>query len=317
LDQTTNKIRNHTYQYDEVVIGGTLKAALYAFVHNLPIVYNFERTPRFFEFLDPKIDLSALYVENVTTELKTKSGTKTIGMPKRDIWNRLLWSLSLSGKILFSDKASVIRIEEDNTVRVTTNNSRFAKIKYEKLTVFDPTLVQNIPNKILKKADDLYEVYDWMNITNGMNQEVDYFYLGDQFVNEVYLYPTDRVDGEQLSLKDILAISYLTSEQLQDFEYSDTYAKFKVLKLMKQNGIKGNMNGWRSKEKIKRCYYAFKVETAKREIVLLNKDIYEDSNNIKFMNLSIEDILQKYTENIDKDKYIYSLFSSLFSNEEN
>ena len=85
---------------------------------------------------------------------------------------------------------------------------------------------------------------------------------------------------------------------------------------MKQNGIKGNMNGWRSKEKIKRCYYAFKVETTKREVVLLNKDIYEDSNNIKFMNLSIEDILQKYTENIDKDKYIYNLFSSLFSDEE-
>ena len=171
MDQTTNKIRNHIYQHDEVVIGGTLEAVLYAFVRNLPIVYNFERTPRFFEFLDPKIDLSALCVENVTTELKTKSGTKTIGLPKRDIWNRLLWSLSLSGNVLFSDKVSVIRIEEDNTVRVTTNNSRFARIKYEKLTVFDSTLVQNIPNKILKKADDLYEVYDWMNITNGMNQD--------------------------------------------------------------------------------------------------------------------------------------------------
>ena len=156
-----------------------------------------------------------------------------------------------------------------------------------------------------------------MNITNGMNQEEDYFYPGEQFVNEIYLYPTDRVDGEQLSLKDILVVSYLTSEQLQDFEYSDTYAKFKVLKFMKQNGIKGNMNGWRSKEKIKRCYYAFKVETTKREVVLLNKDIYKDSNNIKFMNLSIEDILQKYTENINKDKYIYNLFSSLFSDEEN
>ena len=317
MDQTTNKIRNHIYQYDEVVIGGTLEAALYAFVRNFPIVYNFERTPRFFEFLGPKIDLIALSIDNIATELKTTSGIKTIGLPEKEVWNRLLWNLSLSGNILFSDKVNVIRIEENNIIRVTTNNSRFAKIEYKKLIVFDPELIQNISNKLLKKADDLYKVYDWMSITNGMNQEVDYFYLGDQFVNEIYLYPTDRVDGVQLSLKDILVVSYLTSEQLQDFEYSDTYAKFKVLKLMKQNGIKGNMNGWRSKEKIKRCYYAFKLEPTKREIIPINKDVYEDSNNIKFLNISFEEILEKYMKNINQDKYIYNLFSSLFSNEVN
>ena len=104
MDQTTNKIRNHVYKYDRVVVGGTLEAVLYAFVHNLPIIYDSETIPRFFEFLDPDIDLSPLLIENTAIDLKTFSGSKTIGLLKRDVWNRLVWNLSLSGNVLFSDK---------------------------------------------------------------------------------------------------------------------------------------------------------------------------------------------------------------------
>ena len=315
MDQTTNKIRNHVYKYDRVVVGGTLEAVLYAFVHNLPIIYDSETIPRFFEFLDPGIDLSPLLIENTAIDLKTFSGSKTIGLLKRDVWNRLVWNLSLSGNVLFSDKVRAIRLEADNIIRVTTNNTRFAKIQYEELIVFDPDLIQNIPNEVLKPAKNLYKVYDWMNITNGMNQKVDYLYTGDRFVDEIYLYPTDRVDGEQLSLKDILTISYLTMDELQDFEYSDTYARFKVLKIMKQNGIRGNMNGWKTKKKVKRCYYAFKVEPTMREAIPINKNLYQNSDSIKFSNLSFEDILKKYAKNMNKNKYIYNLFSSLFSYE--
>lgn len=313
MDQTS-KIRNHIYGYDQVVIGGTLPAVLYAFVHDLPIIYNFESMPRFFEFLDPDIDLSPLLIDNTAMALRAFSDSKTVGLLKRDVWNRLVWALSLAGNVLFSDKVRTIRLEENNTIRVTTKNTRFAKIQYKELIVFDPDLIQNITNKVLKPAKDLYKVYDWMNITNGMNQEIDYFRTGDHFVDEIYLYPTDRVDGEQLSLKDILTISYLTEEQLLDFEYSDTYARFKVLKIMKQNGIRGNMNGWKTNKKIKRCYYAFKVEPTMRESMPINKVLYQNSDSIKFLNLSFEDILKKYNKAYNSG-YIYNLFSSMFSDE--
>ena len=299
------------------MIGGTLEAALYAFVHDLPIIYNFETIPKYFEFLSPDIDLSPLLIENTTTALETLSSTKIIGSLKRDVWNKLVWTLSLSGNILFSDKVKTVRLEPDNIIRVTTNNTRFAKIKYERLIVFDPDIIQNIPNEVLKPAENLYKVYDWMAITNGMSQKIDYLSTGDHFVDEVYLYPTDRVDGVQLSLKDILTISYLTKEQLQNFEYSDTYARFKVLKLMKQNGIRGNMNGWRTKNKVKRCYYAFKVEPTIREVIPVNKNLYQNSDSIRFLNLEFEDILEKYTKKINNSNYIYNLFSGLFSGKEN
>jgi hypothetical protein len=298
------------FEYEKVVLGGSLNAVAYAFANNLPIIYNLKTKPNYFEFLDKDLDLSALGLENSTTDLQTATGVKTVGMQQRDLWTYLVWALSLSGKTLMTDKVSNVRIESENALRVTTDNSRFARVKYDELLVFDSELLTNIPNKILKQTEKVYKVYDWMNITNGMNQQLDYFCFDDDFVKEIYLYPTDRVDGDQFNLKDILVVSYLNEEQLQDFDYSDTYAKFKTLKLLKQAGIKGNQNGWRTSKKIKRVYYSFKLETTKREVMQINQNLYEDTECIKFIDMDHCESLGGYT---GKEIYINKLFSGLFS----
>jgi len=310
------KFYDFVFEYEKVVVGGTLEAMLYAFVNNLPIIYNLKTKPRYFEFLNEDVDLSSLDLENSLTHLDTPSGVQTVGMPERDLWTYLVWALSLAGNILMTDKVNSIRAQPNNTLKVTTDNSRFAKIKYKELLVFDSELLYNIPNKVLKQAGNLYKVYDWMNITNGMNQKLDHLQFDDSFVKEIYLYPTDRVDGEQLNLKDILVVSYLDEQQLQDFDYSDTYAKFKTLKLLKQVGVKGNQNGWRTKKKVKRVYYSFKLETTKREIIPINRNIYEDSDEIKFMNVDCRESLREYTDRAAPEDYIYKLFSGVFSGQE-
>ena len=53
------------------------------------------------------------------------------------------------------------------------------------------------------------------------------------FVNCIHFYPSNRIDGTH-NKKDLAAISYLTKDQLDDFNYSDTYARFVVEDLMKQ-----------------------------------------------------------------------------------
>ena len=50
----------------------------------------------------------------------------------------------------------------------------------------------------------------------------------NDFVKEIYFYPSLRFDGS-VDRKDAVAISYLKKYQLQTFENSDTYVKFKVL----------------------------------------------------------------------------------------
>ena len=53
------------------------------------------------------------------------------------------------------------------------------------------------------------------------------------------VYSSDRIDGNT-PVRDACAVSKLTESQLIDFDYSETMARFKVLKIMKDNGMRGN-----------------------------------------------------------------------------
>jgi hypothetical protein len=139
----------------------------------------------------------------------------------------------------------------------------------------------------------MFKVFDWIDATSCTTHPHQYFETEDNFIREIYFYPTERLDGNHPNKKDLVAISYLTEEQLRDYEYSDTYAKFKVLNIMKEAGIKGARNGRDMLDKTKYKHYALKVQPYKREVVSLQKNLYDDIDNIEFMYQSEEDILQE------------------------
>jgi len=112
-------------------------------------------------------------------------------------------------------------------------------------------------------------------------------------VDEIFLYPSDRIDGENFALKDAVAISYLSGDQLQEFEFSDTYVRFKTLKIFKGAGMKGAANGRCTKNPEKTKYYALKIETTRRERHKLERNLYEDTEKIKFNYQSLDDLLRE------------------------
>ena len=69
--------------------------------------------------------------------------------------------------------------------------------------------------------------------------EVDFIHTNDDFVSEIWFYSSDRIDGNT-PVRDACAVSKLTESQLIDFDYSETMARFKELKIMKDNGMRGN-----------------------------------------------------------------------------
>ena len=119
------------------------------------------------------------------------------------------------------------------------------------------------------------------------------------------------MDGYQPNRKDLVSVSYLSEKQLRDYEYSDTYAKFKILNIMKEAGIRGRRNGRDPKNKEKYKYYALKIESQRREVTPLQKNLYEDTDNIEFMYESEEDIIQNFP--IEKEHYVHHLNSKIGS----
>ena len=149
-------------------------------------------------------------------------------------------------------------------------------------------------------------VYDWINVRRGLKHEWDWIdWLGSSdFVSHIFFYPTERIVGDQV-YKDACAISYLTEEMIEHFDYSDINARFKVLYMMKQAGIKGPRNGYDPNDKTKIKYRGVRIETSHREVELLNPPIYESTNNIEFNYSAFNDIIEK---NQLRESYVAELY---------
>lgn len=288
LIELHSKIRDIDVECNKLVIGSTLEALAYCFLNNIPLVCSHLNLPFRLDCFNNKEDLSVFGVKNVCHTVKTNFGETTIGLSKVWLWERLFFYLSMGGLIPMGDKASSLRIV-DNVVKATTPNARMAKIHFNELIVFDDKNVYGLG--VPTTETDIYQIYDWIDVRSGMKHNYDRLEDTTDFVNHILFYSSDRIAGEH-NFKDAIAVSFLTKEQLGDFEYSDINARFKTLYMMKETGIRGARNGRDMNNKNKYKYYSIKIENTKREIIA-PQNIYKSHNNISFNYDSVDDIINK------------------------
>ena len=216
-------------EYDRAVVGGDLQSLKYATENDCPVVYYKPSPPSIFD-------------------------------GGRGEWEELCLNLSLGGRIPFGDKVAKIRLEENKLIVVAAN--RTYSLKFKNLAVSD-TNIEGLPEPLEKC--DVFKVIDWINVYSGMTHEHERIESTSDFVKCVLFYPTTRLDGHHPNKKDAAAISYMSKEQINDPEWSDTYVRLKVLNMMDGVGIKG------------------KIETVKREIIPVKKNIYPELEFIEFI----------------------------------
>jgi len=241
------------HQYEKVVIGGTLGALLYSYNNSAPIVINNVAKPHRFEY-------------------------NSKGESRQELWNKLYFLLSLAGLNLFGDKAAAIRIDKSH-LSITTNRMKQFHLAAEKFYIFDDENVKGLPEPI-GSVSDKQVVLDWMIARPCMEHDLAHIKTEDDFVKDVYFYPTERIFGNHQNKKDLVAVSYLSEEQLQSFEYSDTFARFKTEKLLKENGIRGSRSGFSDGKQV---YNRLKLEVKKREVRKLCMREYKNTKNACFM----------------------------------
>ena len=215
----------------------------------------------------------------------------------------LLFNLSLAGLAPLSDKVISVKLG-DGAVEVVTARDKFV-FECKKAYVFDDENIQNLPETMDVVNKDVYKVLDWINIRSCTAHPYEYFVTQEDFVNEVFFYPCERVDGHHKKIRDIVSVSYLSQEQIQQHEHSDTSAVFKIMKIMKELGIRGNRNGRDMLDKTKYKYYALKLESERREIRPLQINLYQDNKNVEFMYDSAEELMIQCA--LDQHSYLYKL----------
>jgi len=247
-----------------IVIGSSLESVLFASKNDCSLILNKVSLPEIFE------------------QKETKD------------WNHLVFLLSMAGKIPFSDKVTSIRIlEDEKKLKVYTKRERMVEVECEKVFVFDDENVEGLPLPKLTEKNPKKMILDWINVRAGMTHEYHTIETGDDFVNEIVFYKSPRIDGDH-DYKDLVAISYLTDEQIKDHSYSTLMTLYKTKDIMKQYGIKGPRNGRDVSDPEKYKYYSIKLESDRRQIKKIHMDAYEDTDFLSFQNQDLQVSINKY-----------------------
>tara|TARA_Y100001973_G_scaffold73579_1_gene107360 strand:- start:1320 stop:1904 length:585 start_codon:yes stop_codon:yes gene_type:complete len=155
--------------------------------------------------------------------------------------------------------------------------SKILEVSFENCHYFgDNNSVGFVKQKSLD--DNTYLCYDYIAFNSGGKHEIDFIHTSDDFVSEIWFYSSDRIDGNT-PVRDACAVSKLTESQLRDFDYSETMARFKVLKIMKDNGMRGKLSGYTKKGTPR--HYDFRTTSIRRETHCIRTGLGTKSSNIQ------------------------------------
>ncbi len=205
--------------YDNLNIGRTLTCLLHSFKTETPCILTRPSPPFKFDEHISKYDFTFLGIE---------------GSNPQQAWDRLCFLLSMSGLLLFPNNVSNARMSE-NIVDIVTNNNQRIKIECENINVFD------------NEETGWYYVYDYFDWRSGSLHDFECLNdYDDHFIKKIIFYSSER-DRVNNNVKDLVGVSYLRDDELEDVEVSPTYSRLKMLRMMKDNGIKGRVTGYNAK----------------------------------------------------------------------
>jgi hypothetical protein len=242
----------------DVIIGHSSQALLFSYLNNIPIIVNKKPNDVSHIFCAPDLPLHLIGLQNNTTILKTSHGSVQFGVSKVKLRSDLLLSLSMSGLLLNSTTSWNIKIE-DEKINYFTKAKKYS-VSYESLRIFD---ADNITGVNIKKDEIFYEVYDNIHIRSSNKNDIEYIKSEDNFVIEIYIYPSNR-NGTRKEDRDIICKSILTKEQLNSFDYSDTICRMKVAAKMKESGFTGSKAMINKKDPLKYYYRDLSLVSAER-----------------------------------------------------
>lgn len=213
-------MKKKIYRWDNIVVGGTVEAILYAYINNCYLLYNRIKPLSTFDFLNPKYDLSFCGLKNESKILKGvshlyKEENLTIGLHKSELINAIMPLMSLNGKIPFAENLVSMTYTLDGNLRIVGNRGKYLNVSFDNLYIFEPSMLKNFPLEAPTLFSDDYLVEDEFSFEGEFLH--DFININSGFPNYIHNM------GDHL-----LAISRLNHEELQDFDFGEFMSQFVV-----------------------------------------------------------------------------------------
>ena len=272
-------------KYENIVVGSSLSALIFAYTNQYPVFFTQADIPFRFDFLSPNHTPIGIPCEAKT--LLSFDDEMNIGTRKQVLWDRLYFLLSLRGLIPLSNLCRTIRCNE-KSITCLNEYSKIFETFFDRCHYYGDPGASGFVRK--NKLDEhSYMCYDYIAFNSGGKHEVDFIHTDDDFISEIWFYSSDRIDGNT-PVRDACAVSKLTESQLLDFDYSETMARFKVLKIMKDNGMRGKLSGYTKKGTPR--HYDFRTASIRRETCRRRNGLTPENYNIKINTDSEERMLR-------------------------
>lgn len=267
-------LKDHSYEWDEITIGGTLNAVTYALLHSNKIL---------------SVHGHALFVNDafhsdfsLGLDFSYKKGSY-----KYEAHRDITFELALRGQHPFNSNLSAVRVDSDNrSINAITKDGSKIVIKYKKLRIFDTDSISGLPLSCQQEVDK-YRVYDWFDVRSGMKHEHDSLEDSQSsFVKKIHFYISQRIDGNK-TYKDLIAESELEKEELHNPDYSDSISRLKTINMMKEAGIRGTSNGGKQ-------FLPIKLELYKREVIPVKRLEYKEVGDITIDNRTEKQVIDAW-----------------------
>lgn len=219
----TVQYRNNILAYESIVVGSDLRAVQYAYTYNLPLILNTTKNPP------------------LAYEQFERPNTITDSLFKLDLWNKLVFVLTMRGLIPLSKTAFSLRLNLPNKeLRVTTVNHKLFIIKFSKcLYLFDDSNIKELPPvRPLENSYNIYEVSDWFRVGSGCKHQLNMLDYTLQDNKKIYFY-NDGSKGSKDNRNGVVTVSTLSEAELQQPENLESYIRLYTIDKMLQNGIIG------------------------------------------------------------------------------
>jgi len=186
-------------------------------------------------------------------------------------FNKLVFDLNISGKALFFNKVRSITLNEDHAAILLKNNKVF-DVHFEECLVTDTeNLVVKCSSYIGEKKNFL--VYDWFTLDS-----IDFLPTAEMNADEPFM---KKIWFDVPGLNKVcISKSFLTQEQLNSLEYSDTYAKFKLINRLVDLGHLGRKNGFDNSGN--QIHLNLDLNCYRRDIFKRGVSLYEDTEKVRF-----------------------------------
>lgn len=263
---------------EEIVVGSSLSALIFAYNNELPIYFSTPQEPKVIDYMEPDDNVDLFGISNEPKIINSIDEEKVVGIPKYHLWGRLMFLLAFDGKAPLSYLCDSMRYNGETLV-FNDEYSKIGEIEFQKCYYFgDPNARQIVR---IKKEATKYACYDWVRFRVGGKHECDYINTDDDFVSQILYYPRPTKQGNN-GLKDACAISTLTADQIHNFDYSETMARFKIIHEMKSRGMRARVSEYGPDGEPKK-YKAYKLEYLNRDIEPLNAVLEPLQNKIVVM----------------------------------